>query len=352
MKSIAGSMIGAMTVSYGRAIRRSRGALATRIALAGTIAIIAAAVPASAQDKFPSRFVKFVTTTGTGTGPDVITRLVAEYLGRDWGQQVIVENNSTGGGMVAAQQTVGAVPDGYTLLAASASSFTVLPIRQEKAPTVVGVHFKPVAYFGDQPLVVAVSPTLGVNSIRELVDLAKREPDRVLYAANVSGTLPHMTGEVLKSRSGAPYRFVPYRGGADGLKDVLSGQINMIIDGYPALEGTMKSGHIKPIAVTSSRRIPNLPDVPTVADTLPGFLSIGWSALMAPIGVPDDIVSKINADMRRVMERPEVKSRIEELGAVPVSMSPDELGRFIKSEQELWWPVVRQLLAAPPADKK
>ena len=319
---------------------------AVAVASAGVLA-----PTAEAQDQYPSHFVKVITTTGTGTGPDVITRLIADQLSRAWGHQVVVENNSTGGGMVAAQQTANATPDGYTLLAASASAFTVLPIRQERAPTVVGTHLKPIAYYGDQPLVVAVSPSLGVNSVAELVALAKRDPDKVLYAANVSGTLPHMTGEVLKARSGAPYRFVPYRGGAEGLKDVLSGQINMIIDGYPALEGTMKSGHIKPIAVTSSKRIPNLPDVPTVAETIPGFLSIGWAALMAPIGVPDQIVQKSNTDMRRVMDSAEVKGRMNELGAYPVSMSTDELGSFIKSEQELWWPVVRQILAQPAAEK-
>lgn len=314
-------------------------------------ALAAATTPAAAQDKFPSRFVKIITTTGTGTGPDVITRVIAEQLSREWGQQAVVENNSTGGGMVAAKLVTSSAPDGYTLLGASASTFNVLPIRQPDAPAVVGKDLKPIAYFGDQPLIIAVSPTLGVSSIAELVALANKDPDKVLYAANVSGTLPHMTGEMLKSRTNAPYRFVPYRGGAEGLKDVLSGNINMIIDGYAALEGTLKSGHIKPIAVTSKQRIPNLPDVPPVADSVPGFVSIGWNALMAPIGVPDEIVQKINADMRRVMDRAEVKQRLADLGAYPVSMSTDDLAKFIKSEQDLWWPVVRQILAQPAPEK-
>ena len=314
-------------------------------------AALALAGPARADDKYPSRYVKIITTTGTGTGPDIITRLVADQLSRDWGQQVVVENNSTGGGLVAAQQATSAQPDGYTLLAASASAFNVLPIRQERAPTVVGTHLKAIGYLGDQPLVVAVSPSLGVSSIAELVALAKKDPDKVLYAANVSGTLPHMTGEVLKARTGAPYRFVPYRGGAEGLKDVLSGQINMIIDGYPALEGTMQSGHIKPIGVTSAKRISKLPDVAAVAETVPGFVAIGWAALMAPIGVPDEIVQRINADIRRIMDSADMKKRLDELGTYPVSMSTAQLTSFIKSEQELWWPVVRQLLAQPAPDK-
>ena len=327
--------------------------MARLVRLVSAAALLAAvASPSGAEDKFPSRFVKIITTTGTGTGPDVITRIVAEQLGREWGQQVVVENNSTGGGMVAARLVTQATPDGYTLLGASASSFSVLPIRQPDAPTVVGTHLKAVAYFGDQPLVIAVAPSLGVGSIDELVALANKDPDKVLYAANVSGTLPHMTGELLRSRTQAPYRFVPYRGGAEGLKDVLSGQINMIIDGYAALEGTLKSGHIKPIAVTSKQRLPNLPDVPPVGDSVPGFVSIGWNALMAPIGVPDDIVQKINADMRRLMDRAEVKQRLAELGAYPVAMTTDDLTRFIKSEQDLWWPMVRQILSQPAPEAK
>lgn len=321
---------------------------------AGLLAAIAlaAALPAHAQDAYPSRFVRVITTTGTGTGPDVITRVIAEQLSREWGQQVVVENSSTGGGIVAARQVNQAAPDGYTLLGASASAFNVLPIRQPDAPVVIGTHLKPIGYLSDQPLIIAVSPTLGVSSIAELVALSKREPDKVLYAANVSGTLPHMTGELLKSRTQSLYRFVPYRGGADGLKDMLSGNVNMIIDGFAALDGTMRSGHIKAIAVTSKTRLPNLPDIPPVADTVPGFMSIGWNALTAPMGVPDAIVQKINADLRRVMGREDVKKRLADLGAYPVLMTTDELTKFIKEEQELWWPVVRQILAQPAPEEK
>lgn len=316
----------------------------------GLVASAAIAVqPSLAQEKFPSRFVKIITTTGTGTGPDVILRTVAEALSREWGQQVVVENNSTGGGMVAATVVSQAPTDGYTLLAASASAYTVLPIRQEKAPVVVGTHLKPIGYLGDQPLIIAVLPSLRVSSVAELVALAKKDPDKVLYAANATGTLPHMTGELLKSVTGAPYRFVPYRGGSEGLKDMLSGNVNMIIDGLPALEGTLRSGHIKAIAVTSTKRLDNMPDVPPIADTVPGFRAIGWSSLAAPAGVPDAIVAQINADMNRVMQKPETTKRILELGTFVVPMSTAQLTQFIKSEQERWWPIVRKLLAQPAA---
>lgn len=313
--------------------------------------LAATALPAVAQDKYPSRFVKIITTTGTGTGPDVVLRIVADHLGREWGQQLVIENNSTGGGLVAAQQAVAAAHDGYTLLQASASSFTVLPIRQERAPTRVGVDVKPVAYMGDQPLTISVSSKLPVGSIKELIDTARKDPDKVLYAANASGTLPHMAGELFKLRSGAPVRYVPMRGGAEGLNNILSGAVNMIIDGYAALEGTIKGGAIKPLAFTGAKRLPNFPDIPTVGETVPGYVAIGWAALVAPIGVPEAIVDKINADMNKVMTRPEVQKRLQDIGAYMIAMSRPELAAFIKKEQDQWHPLVREILQKP-AEKK
>lgn len=326
---------------------RQLNARRTLLGIAPALALLA--TPVIAQDKYPSRFVKVITTTGTGTGPDVVLRIVADHLGKEWGQQLVIENNSTGGGLVAAQQAAAANPDGYTLLQASASSFTVLPIRQEKAPTRVGVDVKPVAYMGDQPLAISVSTSLGVNSLKELIDLSKKDPDKVLYAANASGTLPHMAGELFKLRSGAPVRYVPFRGGAEGLNNIMSGSVNMIIDGYAALEGTIKGGAIKPLAFTGAKRLPNFPEVPTVGETVPGYVAIGWAALVAPIGVPDAIVDKINTDMNKVMMRPEVQKRLQDIGAYMIAMSRPELAGFIKKEQDQWHPLVREILSKPAA---
>jgi tripartite-type tricarboxylate transporter receptor subunit TctC len=322
------------------------------IACIALAALATAGLPAAAQDKYPNRFVKVITTTGTGTGPDVILRIIVDYLGREWGQQVIVENNSTGGGLVAAQQAAQAAADGYTLLQASASSFTVLPIRQERAPTRIGVDLKPVAYMGDQPLTISVSTKLGVNSLKELIDLSKKDPDKVLYAANASGTLPHMAGELFKLRSGAPVRYVPMRGGAEGLNNLMNCAVNMIIDGYAALEGTIKGGAIMPLAFTGAKRLPNFPGIPTVGETVPGYTAIGWAALTAPIGVPDAIVDKINTDMNKVMMRPEVVKRLQDIGAYMVPMSRTELAAFIKKEQDQWHPLVREILQKPAPAKK
>ena len=312
-------------------------------------AITSGLVPATGQEPYPSRHVRIITTAGTGTSPDVVVRIIAEQLSRDWGQQVVVENNGTGGGLVAAQQAAAAAPDGYTLLLASASAFTVLPIRHEHAPTVVGRDLKPIAFLGELPMAYAVSAKLGVRSVKELIELSKREPEKIFYAANATGTLPHMAGEHFKSRAGASLTFVPYRGTADALAGVLSGQIDAIVENYVTLAGTIQSGDLVLLAFSSKDRLPNFPDVPTVGETLPGFVAIGWAALSAPASVSDAIVEKINADVRRIFDKPDVRQRLIDLGNYPASMSTTELARFIRQEQEQWSPVVRSILAQAAA---
>lgn len=315
------------------------------LAAAATCAPLALSSAASAQDSYPSRYIRVITTTGTGTGPDVVIRIIADHLSREWKQQVVVENNSTGGGLVAAQQAAGATADGYTLLSASASAFTVLPIRHERAPTQLGTHLKPIALLGQLPMVYAAGKSLGVKTIKELIDLTKRDPGKVFYGASAAGALPHMSGELFKSRSGAQITFVPFRGTADALNALLAGQVNMMVENFASLEGTIRSGELVLLGVASTRRLSNFPDLPTVAETVPDFAAIGWAALAAPAGVPDAIVEKINLDFRRVLKKPEVEKRMIELGNYPVDMSTADLTAFIRREQEQWAPIVRALVA-------
>jgi tripartite-type tricarboxylate transporter receptor subunit TctC len=311
------------------------------------VLVASAAISAGAQDAYPSRPVVIITNAGLGSSPDVLIRILAEELGHIWGQRVVVENNSTGGGLAAAQRATEASADGYTLLLASASAFTVLPVRHENAPTKVGTDLKPIAFLGELPMAFAVSPKLGVKTIKELVDLSQREPERIFYAANQAGSLPHMSGEHLKSRTGASLTFVPYRGAADALVGVMSGQMSMMIENYVTLQGAIQSGDLVLLAFASKQRLANFPDVPTVAETVPDFLAVGWSALMAPAGVPDALVERINTDVRRIFNIPEVRKRMDNLGNYPVDMSTAALATFIRQEQEQWRPIVRKILAAP-----
>lgn len=329
----------------------SRSTIATSFALAA-LASAAGPIASMAQDQYPSRYVRVITTTGTGTGPDIVIRFLADQLSREWGQQVIVENNSTGGGLVAAQQATSAPADGYTLLSASASAFTVLPIRQERAPTAIGQHVKPIGFLGQLPMVYAVSPKLGVKNIKDLVELSKKEPQRIFYGASAAGALPHMAGEYFKQRSGAQITFVPFRGTADALNALMAGQLTMMVENYPSLEGQITSGGLVQLGFASQKRLPNFPDVPTVSETIPDFVAVGWAALVAPAGVPDTIVEKVNADMRRIFKKPDVEKRMIDLGNYTLDMSTAELTAFIKREQEQWAPIVRTIVTPPAAPAK
>lgn len=319
----------------------------TVLLAAGLIA--AAALPAAAQEKFPARAIRVVSSTAAASGPDVIGRLLAENMSRDLGQQLVFENNPTGGGIVAAQQVATAPSDGYSLLSASASVFTVLPARQDRAPK-LGEQLRAVGYYGDLPLMICVAPSLGVNTLQELVDLAKRDPRKIIYAGNTNGSLPHMSGVLFNSRIGGGLTFVAYRSTADGLKDLLGGQINMIIEGIAPLGGAITAGSIKPLAVTMAKRLSNLPNVPTIGEFYPGYVAQGWAGLFAPAGTPDAIVNQLNAALNAAMIKPEVKSRLEELGAYVRPLSPAELTAMIETEQKQWWPIVKDLAQQQPAE--
>jgi tripartite-type tricarboxylate transporter receptor subunit TctC len=297
---------------------------------------------AQAQD-YPTRSVKLITQGAAASGPDVIARIVAEHLGRLWGQQVIILNHPGAGGSVAARQAASAAADGYTLYMPATSAFIVMPQMFPNLPFDLNRDFVRIGFIAEQPMVIAVAPSLGVNSLRDLITLAKKRPDEILYAANARGTLPHLTAERFRSQSGIELRFVPYAGAAAGLQDLVGGRISMIVESLGPLLGAIQGGSLKAIAVASAQRLPNFPDLPTVAETIPGFVATGWFPLLAPAGTPDWIVRKVGHDLRTVLDYPELRQKLADLATFTRPMSPAETTEFIRREQELWQPVVKQI---------
>jgi tripartite-type tricarboxylate transporter receptor subunit TctC len=296
------------------------------------------------SDTYPVRPVKIVASSGAGSGPDVIIRIVADRLTSRWGQQVYVENRPGGGGLIAAQASAAAEADGYTLYHPSASSYVVLPETHAKRSVDLDHAFVPIAFVGEQPMVIAVGSSLGIGTLAELIAQAKGHPGEILYAANMRGSLPNMTGELLRRRAGIDLTFVAYPGGvARAMPDVIMGRVSMIIDGMSALLGAIKGGDLRALAVASEQRLPDFPDLPTVAETIPGFVSTGWFVLMAPAGTPQAIIDKVNRDLRAVLDEPAIKERFATLGTYPRNMWPAEVAHFIRTEQELWRPIVRQV---------
>ena len=296
-----------------------------------------------AAEDFPARPVRLITQGSAGSGPDVIARIVADNLARLWGQSVSIVNSTGGGGLLAAQAAATAEPDGYTLYVPTITTFVILPEMHERLPVDLERDFARIGMLAETPMVVAVAATAGIGSLHDLIALARSKPHQVFYAANNRGSLPHLTGEMLAHRTGTQLSFVPYPGAAAGLQDVLGGRVPMIVESVGALSAVIQAGSVKPLAVTSPRRLAQWPDVPTVAETSPGFVAMAWVALMAPARTPTAIVAKVNEDLNRILATPEVRQRMQELGASPRPMSVAEVTEFIRSEQRTWQRVVREV---------
>jgi tripartite-type tricarboxylate transporter receptor subunit TctC len=291
-------------------------------------------------DNFPSRPVKLISPSAAGSTPDVATRIVADRLEQLWKQQVVIINRPGGGGLIALQALAGTRErDGHALYVANSASLLVLPETQTKLP----IDLLPVGFIGESPISIAVTPSLGVNTLADLILLAKKRPGEIFYAGNFRGSVPHLTGEMFRIRSGADFTYVPYSGPAAALGDLIGGRISVIVDGLPGLKGAIEGGVLKPLAIASKTRLPNFPDLPTVAETLPGFVGTGWFVIMAPAGTPDEVVSKINHDLVQVLDDREVKQRFEALGIYLRAMSPQQLAEFIRGEQDTWRPIIKQI---------
>ena len=315
----------------------------TRLCSAAMILAFAQLAPAAAASDYPSRPVKVITQGAAGSGPDVIARIVAENLGLLWRQQVLIINHPGAGGVIAARAAAAAEPDGYTLYIPTITSFVIMPEVQAKLPFDMVRDFAHIGFVAETPMMIGISPALGVNSLQEFIALAKRRPGELFYAANNRGSLPHLAGELFRNRTGADVTFVPYAGASAGLQDVMGGRISMIIESVGALSGFVQGGSVKPLAVASIRRLSNLPDLPTVAETSPGFEAIGWFVLSAPAKTPSEIVQKVNRDLNNVLAQPGLAHKFQDLGAFARPMSPEDTSAFIRKEEQVWRPLVRQM---------
>lgn len=316
---------------------------AQRLWWSGLLILFAAVSPAAAAD-YPVKPVKIITQAAAGSGPDVIGRIVADQLGRQLKQQVLIINHPGAGGLIAAQTAAAADPDGYTLYMPSASALMVLPETHAKLSFSFERDFVPIGMIGQQPMLITASSRLGVSTLPELIALAKKRPGELLFAGNTPGTVPTLTGEMLKRRAGIEMTFVPYPGAMAALNDVAGGRISVIVESTAGLLGAITGGTVKLVAVASEQRMTQFPDVPAVAETLPGFRATGWFALMARRGTPDEIVQKISRELRTALQDKTLREKFAKLGTEATPMSPQELHDFVEVEKRNWIPLVRQTL--------
>jgi len=304
---------------------------------------IAADMPAQAQD-WPTRPVTFITPAAAGNSPDVVTRVVADRLTQIWKQQIVVLNRPGAGGLIAAQAAAGVEKDGYSLYVSQASTFTVLPIEQEgKRPVNLATAFTPIGMVGEQPIALSVNKDVAANSIAELIALANKTPGGMLFGATNRGGQSHLTGELFRERAKADISFVHAAGASVSLNDVIAGRIPIMFEGLAGLAPGIQNGGVRLLGVAARTRLPNLPNLPAINETVPGVVSSGWIVLMAPSGTPEPIIRKANADLRKVVAMPEVIERFQTLGTYTRDLTPAETGEFIRGEEQLWCPIVRQV---------
>jgi tripartite-type tricarboxylate transporter receptor subunit TctC len=320
-------------------------ALAAALALSAALPLAAAAqsAPSAAPAAFPSRLVTLVVPFPPGGGTDTAGRVLAEQLGRRWGQTVVVENKGGAAGQIGADLVAKARPDGYTLLLGNIGTQAINPSLYPKLSYDPDKAFAPVSLVAELPLAMMVHPAVPAKTAAEFVALAKAQPGKLSYSSSGAGGAPHLAAEMFKDRTGASLVHVPYRGGGPAIADLLAGHVQLSFMTVLEASAHIKAGKLRALGVTSEKRVPALPDVPALAETVaPGFDAISWIGLLAPAGTPPAIVDKVAADVRAVMEDEAVQARFAALGGVPRATAPAAFAKLIADDRSRYARIIRE----------
>jgi tripartite-type tricarboxylate transporter receptor subunit TctC len=304
--------------------------------------IVVAAPPSSGQAAYPTKPVRLVVPFPAGGTTDLLARAAAQKLSEAWGQQVIVDNRPGAAGNIGAELVAKSAPDGYTLLMGTVGTHAINASLYAKMPYDHVKDFTPVILVAGVPNVLVVNPQVPVNSVPELIVYAKANPGKLNFASSGSGTSIHLSGELFKTMTGVQMTHVPYKGSAPALTDLIGGQVQLMFDNLPSSLAFIKAGKLRAIAVTSTARAAALPDVPTVADTVPGFEASSWFGILAPAGTPRDIVMKINGETAKWLASPDAKEKLAAQGANVASGTPEDFAKHIQAETVKWAKVVKE----------
>jgi tripartite-type tricarboxylate transporter receptor subunit TctC len=297
---------------------------------------------AAAQD-YPSRPIRVIVPFPPGGSTDILARTVFQQLGQKWKQSIIIDNRPGASGMIGTEMVARAEPDGYTLLMGSGGPLTINPALYAKLPYDPIKDFIPITVIAVVPNIVVANPSLPVHSIKELIALAKSEPGKLAFASTGNGTPGHLAGEMFKTMTGTDMLHVPYKGSAPSVSAVLGGEVALNFTTTPPVVPLVKSGKLRALAVTSSTRIPDLPDVPTMAESgLPGYEAISWFGVVAPRGTPDAIVKKLSADLVTVIDSAQVRKQILDTGSIPLANTPEQMEKMIADDTAKWARVIKE----------
>ena len=311
--------------------------LARRIALTVCVCLVPTSV--LAQDAYPNRAIKIIAPVGAGSVADLVPRLVAEKLAGRWGVPVYVENRPGGNTNIGAEAAARAEPDGYTLLAAPATTLAVNPSLFPKL-TFDLTAFVPVTVLADQPNVLVANPKLPFSTVQGLIAFAKANPGKLTYASPGVGSVQHLSMELLASMTGIALVHVPYKDLPEAVNDVVGGHVDLLFDNLGSAAALIKNGNLKAIAVGSERRNAFLPDMPSLSEAVPGFRSVTWFAVVAPPRTPAGIAEKLSAAIAGILKTADVTNRFRDLYATPVGSSPADTAAFLAEERERWRSVI------------
>jgi tripartite-type tricarboxylate transporter receptor subunit TctC len=316
---------------------RWHGALSSIAALA--LAAMVVALPAAEAQDYPSRAVKIIVPFPAGGTADVMPRIFSDWLAKKWGEPVVIENRSGAAGNIGAESVAKADPDGYTLLAAPPPP---LVINQNLYPRLGfdPTEFVPIVIMGRVPNALVVNAKVPLASVAEVIAFAKANPGKLTCATQGNGTTSHLTSELFQLKAGVKFQQVPYRGSAPALTDLAARNVDLMFDNLGASLALVRGGQLKLLGVASTKRMAALPDVPTIAETLPGFESETWFAIVAPPKTPQAIANKINADVNEALREDEIRARLAQLSAEPIGGTPQATAAYMREEIERWHNVI------------
>ena len=306
-------------------------------ALAASLALVPALGLAQV---YPAKPIRLVVPFPAGGATDILARALSQKLGEKIGQTVVVENRPGAGGTIGADLASKAAPDGYTLLLATSSTHSIGPAINPKITYNAETDFTPIAYVASSPNIVVVPNTLPVKTMREFIDYARKNPGKLNYASSGNGTIVHLTTEYFKAQSDTFILHIPYRGTALAIPDLVSGKVDVLFDSYVTGMPHVKDGKLRALAVTSAKRSALAPDLPTVAETLPGFDSITWFGLYGPKGMPQDLAAKVNQAVNAALADADVKERFARLGAEPAGGAPQAFAEMVKADNAKWKKII------------
>jgi tripartite-type tricarboxylate transporter receptor subunit TctC len=319
--------------------RRCAGRIRAALA-ASLLALWPLAVPAA---EFPARPIRLIVPQAPGSSSDTLARIVATELTRQLGQQVVVDNRPGGALLIGMEHVARAVPDGYTIGYAPIGALVISPNLVPKVPFDVARDFQPIGQIATNQMLLAASPASGLRTVREVVDFARANPGRLANGSSGNGTPGHVGLELFKVMTGTQIVHVPYKGGAAAIADLISGQIQLMMEGLNSITPHAKAGRVRGLGVSGAKRSEALPDVPTIAEAgVPGYEASTWNGIVAPAGVPKALVARLNAEINKALASAALRERFAAIGAEPSPSTPEQFTALIRTENKKWRDVVQR----------